>query len=125
MIEVKSDITTQWKEVLKTANELDKIKRNVPDIALKNGLNINKIPLFVVSYNGWKKIDTITTHFNHLKNIYGIFNIDSMLYKNLESVYTKESSMWMFINDIIRLSKSVDDISIDIKDYLNSKKVII
>ena len=52
VIEVKSDISKQWKEVLRTANSLSKLERNYGTGFTFGAAAGPKIPLYAVGYDG-------------------------------------------------------------------------
>lgn len=58
-IEVKSDVSTQWKEVLSTANQLSPIRRAFGATLVMGQPPTPQIPLFAVGYKGWQRVETV------------------------------------------------------------------
>jgi hypothetical protein len=103
VIEVKSDLTKQWDEVLTTARQLGSLehgtfmKQPLEDFLVQHvndevriehamrNYRLDEIPFFVVGYTGWKNIDTVADHLNYgpVNNpapIHGILVIDAGLF---------------------------------------------
>jgi hypothetical protein len=88
VIEVKSNLSSQWPEVLGTSERLAPLQRNLglTTQLLRTGLRIGpdrgrsaQIPLFAVGYTGWKTIETVL---EHLKEgpVTGILVLDEGLF---------------------------------------------
>ena len=60
VVEVKSDLASQWDEAVSTARALKPITRKF-GATMYMGPSFPNIPLFVVSYRGWKKPDTLVS----------------------------------------------------------------
>lgn len=74
-IEVKSDISSQWDEAVRTANRLHDVYRMYSYASGENPGE--KIPLFVVGYKGWKDIETLNSHLAEVADlISGILVLD-------------------------------------------------
>lgn len=80
-IEVKSDLSAQWAQVLETARALSKVKRRWGKGSAIGDPPSERIPLFAVGYRGWSKVDTIVEHLlNEGKDLVdGILVIDPCL----------------------------------------------
>ena len=59
VIEVKSDVSTQWQEVLSTANQLSPIRRKFGAAMVIGQKPTAEIPLFAVGYKGWQQVETV------------------------------------------------------------------
>jgi len=60
VIEVKSNIRSQWKQVLKTAEHLASLKRNLDYfLSAQAGPTMDRIPFFAIGYEGWRKVTTV------------------------------------------------------------------
>jgi hypothetical protein len=64
VIEIKSNIVSQWKEVEATAKQLAVLSRNYD---YPSGVSFgpragDKIPLYAVGYTGWKEFETVKGH---------------------------------------------------------------
>jgi Domain of unknown function (DUF6602) len=78
VIEVKSNIKSQWKEVESTAGQLASLVRNYdyPRGVTLGPRALAKIPLFAIGYTGWKTFETIRAHVNPQNDINGVLVID-------------------------------------------------
>lgn len=77
VVEVKSNVKAQWKEVLSTAGRLAKLTRRYG-----SGVSIGpragpKIPLYAVGYRGWSDFDSVKKHFQEHPEVSGILVIES------------------------------------------------
>ena len=77
VIEVKSDISGQWEQVTKTAEQLAKLNRKYN---YEEGVSIGprageKIPLYAVGYEGWQRFEEIEHRVDPAKGINGILVI--------------------------------------------------
>jgi hypothetical protein len=59
VIEVKSDVSNQWSEVLRTAEKLAPLRRKFQTVFNYGDAPSETIPLFAVGYVGWKELDTL------------------------------------------------------------------
>jgi hypothetical protein len=78
VIEVKSDIASQWKEVELTARQLATLARNYN---FKNGVTVGpraleRIPLYAVGYTGWKTFKPVKARVSLENGINGVLVID-------------------------------------------------
>ena len=62
VIEVKSNVATQWGEVLGTANKLAPLKRKYGSGIVSGANPLDRVPLFAVGYVGWSNIQTLKQH---------------------------------------------------------------
>jgi hypothetical protein len=79
VIEVKSDLASQWNQVEETANKLRQLQR---DYGYEGGVSIGpratpRIPLFAVGYNGWSTFEKVKEKVNLDKGINGALVIQS------------------------------------------------
>jgi hypothetical protein len=75
VIEVKSNIMSQWNEAVSTAKQLFPLVRSY-GAAMIMGPDLPKIPLFVASFVGWKQMQTVEEKLNSVNEISGILVID-------------------------------------------------
>lgn len=60
VVEVKSNVASQWEEVVSTANELSKLERMFqPPGFTPYGPPSPRIPIFAVGYKGWKTMEKV------------------------------------------------------------------
>lgn len=75
VIEVKSNVASQWNEAVSTAQQLFPLQRSY-GAAMKMGPELPKIPLFVASYSGWNQVQTVEQKIVSAQEIGGILIID-------------------------------------------------
>lgn len=93
VIEVKSDLSGQWKEVLGTAERLSALTREFGIMSVRGVEPSTRIPLYAVGYTGWKTIDTVR---ERLKDgaVQGILVIDSGIFVGKEERFQADQSPW-------------------------------
>ena len=79
VIEVKSDVSSQWNEVLSTANKLAPLKRTYGSGIVAGANPLDRVPLFAVGYVGWSKLETLQQHLSD-GPVDGILVINSGLF---------------------------------------------
>jgi hypothetical protein len=82
VIEVKSDLASQWDEAVATASKLALIQRSFQTMMTIGGGRppSGRIPLFAVGYKGWSNPGTLQKHVNDSPYIDGALVISSGLY---------------------------------------------
>lgn len=94
VIEVKSNLQSQWGEVIATAEKLKKLKRQFePPGFTPYGKPSESIPIFAVGYTGWKNIETVQEKTNSAI-VDGILIIDQGLFST-----RKDFPNGLWIND--------------------------
>jgi len=78
IIEIKSNVASQWKEVEATAKQLAVLIRNYD---YPSGVSIGprageKIPLYAVGYTGWKTFETVKGYVKRESGINGVLVIE-------------------------------------------------
>jgi hypothetical protein len=78
VIEIKSNIASQWKEVEATANQLAVLSRNYdyPSGVSFGPRTGEKIPLYAVGYTGWKDFKTVKKYLKPANGINGVLIIE-------------------------------------------------
>lgn len=99
VIEVKSDVASQWSEVLSTAKQLKPLQREFGATLTMGQKPTPRIPLYAVGYTGWNQIETLKKHIDDAA-IEGILVIDSGLYVGKTAVATGPWSLWALISSI-------------------------
>jgi hypothetical protein len=84
VIEVKSDIASQWDDVVKTAGEVKKLTRPLrrdfnPSLPPGQGYG-DPIPVFAVGYKGWSQLKTLQERLDNQGLINGVLIIDGGLF---------------------------------------------
>ncbi len=84
VIEVKSDLATQWDQVKQTSSQLKKLERRYDSSFIFGGgmAPPSRIPLFAVGYRGWKTMETVRERLNE-GIVEGILVIDSELFASV------------------------------------------
>ena len=124
VIEVKSDLVSEWNEVLKTVDKVRKIKKEYSGNIFLGCDDFTKtIPFFAVGYKGWQKEETVR---EKLKNsgVDGILIIDPGIFiaSNLFNLSKKYNGAWALWGLITCLSESLNAIKIvnaDLEKYVN------
>jgi hypothetical protein len=80
VIEVKSDAAAQWEEAVSTAKQLAPLKRVFGAIMTTDYFPEETIPLFVVGYTGWSKVETLEKHLAENPEVTGILIIEPSLF---------------------------------------------
>jgi hypothetical protein len=77
VIEVKSDLSSQWSQIQKTATAVSKLKRSFGKTHVTNDrIPGSEIPFLAVGYQGWKNIDKLREHFNVCPALHGILDLE-------------------------------------------------
>lgn len=118
VIEVKSDLSTQWGEVEKTSKKLARLKRL---FGTTSGGAPWGVPLFAVGYTGWKDIETLRKHLDQ-RIVDGILVIENGLFiwngQVTQSVTLIETAqgpwaLWAFITALLRVASTLQYTSTD------------
>jgi hypothetical protein len=84
VIEVKSDLSSQWDEVEKTARDIKNLKRPLSkdkNPPLSPGVGqLDPIPVFAVGYKGWATLETLKRRFGKEALVNGILVIEGGLF---------------------------------------------
>jgi hypothetical protein len=81
VIEVKSDLGSQWDEAVATASKLALVQRSFQNTMTFGGDPPgSRIPLFAVGYKGWSNLSTLQKYVADSPNIDGALAISSGLY---------------------------------------------
>ncbi len=113
VIEVKSDLSSQWSEVVDTATKLRQLNRTfqVPGFT-PNGPPMAHIPIFAVGYTGWKKLETVQEKANS-GVVDGVLVIDEGLFSTRKDypngLWTSDGprSLWALISCLHTATNSV------------------
>jgi hypothetical protein len=120
VIEVKSNVATQWDEALNTARALHPISRSF-GTTITMGPVFDHIPLFVVGYTGWKNAGTVQSHLNVATEISGILIIDEGIFVSSpefgDVVASGDWSLWGLITCLHLATQSLKAASTDPIQY--------
>ena len=105
VIEIKSDLSSQWDEVVRSHKALAPLQREIlPNISI--GELPKQIPHFAVGYRGWKKLETVKEKMEE-QNMDGILVLDAGLYYGKMYQGTGEQSLFTFLMTLERLTGSM------------------
>lgn len=57
--EVKSDLSTQWEQVLATTEKIKALRKHVRDLEIPGQCVVASIPVYAVGYKGWANVGTL------------------------------------------------------------------
>lgn len=80
VVEVKSNVATQWNQALHTAAQLAPLRRSFGAQMIMGPSPTDEIPLFVAAYTGWNQLSTVTQKLASTNQIHGILVIDAGLF---------------------------------------------
>ncbi len=91
VIEVKSDLSSQWLEARQKAEKIFALSRRVGAVAYTGSRPPDKIPVFVVGYDGWASPETARKKLNDCNQagivIGGILQLNPCFYVSQEPEY--------------------------------------
>ena len=145
VIEVKSDLSNQWDQVIQTHSKVNNIKRdfgggiyttNNGTLVFKSNVSVNsdefpkavepnlhsKVPFFVVGYTGWQNIETLKGKLSETQ-ISGILQLDRGFFvSNSDFRLTVEGDarcLYAFIECIQIAAKAISNPNVDTIRYVN------
>lgn len=80
VIEVKSNISSQWQQAVHTAQQLAPLRRAFGAQMIMGASPTEDIPFFVASYTGWNQLDSFRDKVQAGNGVDGILVIDSGLF---------------------------------------------
>jgi len=118
VIEVKSNLSGQWNEAVRTANALAPLQRKFGATMSFGNTPSPRIPLFAVGYTGWSTLQSLQTHLESAPHIDGALVIDTGLYASKSGIYVQGPfALWGLIVDLHRITNSLQSASTDPVDY--------
>jgi hypothetical protein len=104
VVEVKSNLSSQWAEVVATASKLAALKRRYSSGVTIGRSAGERIPLFVAGFTGWKTVETAQQHLNDAP-VDGILVVDSGCFVSTIEFYEAmcagtSLALWAFISCI-------------------------
>lgn len=107
VIEVKSNLASQWEEVKSTSLQLKRLERRYGGGMISGFQPPKQIPLFAVGYTGWKTLDKLQEKLNE-GIVEGILVIDSGFFASVPSfqklVATGTWSLWGLVASLHQLT---------------------
>lgn len=88
VIEVKSDIKRDFKDVLKKASEIKLLNRKISVIISSGQVNLQKIPFYAVGYFGFRQLEELKQKMIQSKDIDGIFIVNLPMFFKKDSIWS-------------------------------------
>ena len=121
VIEVKSSVESQWKQVIETASKLSPLQRELRGHSYVGREPATRIPFFAVGYEGWKKEDTVKEKLKE-GDIDGILVIDPGVFvssKDFGEISSSgEAALWGFISCLHEATNSIKQNTPQFYDYV-------
>lgn len=102
IIEIKSDLNSQWDEVVRSHKEIAPLRRSYRTM-VTHGTLPDYVPHFAIGYRGWKKMETVESKAKEL-GLEGILVLDSALYYGEQQWGTGAESLFTFLKAIHSLT---------------------
>lgn len=121
VIEVKSTLSSQWSQVVSTKNKVYPIRRRYRMESITRGQVPERVPFFVVAYQGWKELETLRSKIDE-EGIDGILILQpsplfaGRLYNDVCTA-TEENALWAFICALHFRATQVLDATCDLFAY--------
>lgn len=116
VIEVKSDLSSQWNEVLSSHNNLSQLRRTYADW-ISYGRMTDHIPHFAVGYRGWKTVDTVQAKLDE-SELDGILVLDSEIFCGKKYQERGPESLYAFFIALQELTGNLISAFSDYKAYV-------
>jgi hypothetical protein len=122
VIEVKSNLSAQWREVEASARALKALKRSLEGAVVQLGYLPEDVPLFAVGYTGWQSIDALRDHVRAI-DADGALVIDPGLYVSSERLsdpleLTGPQALWGLITSIHEAMTCIRVMDVDPGEYV-------
>ncbi len=115
VIEVKSDLSGKWGEVLSSSSRLKTLRRSYSDW-ISYGKMAHQIPYFAVGYRGWKTMDTLQRKFQQ-SDLDGLLVLDSGLFCGKKYQEKGPASLYAFFMALQELTGGLISALSDYKAY--------
>ena len=118
VIEVKSNLSGQWDEAIRTANLLAPLQRNFGATMSFGNPPSSCIPMFAVGYTGWTTLPPLQNHLAGALHIDGALVINSGLHVSKSGISVQGPlALWGLIVDLHRITNSLQSASTDPAAY--------
>lgn len=97
VIEVKSDIATQWAEVEKTASAVRTLTRKISAVMHVGDAPNPKIPILAIGYKGWQSYQPLVDRIDK-GSVDAILVIESGLFASKRGTASEQKGLWAFIS---------------------------
>ena len=129
VVEVKSDLSSQWGEAKRTAELLAPVTRTFgATISLGAGLMLGgggrqMVPLYLVGYKGWKTAATVREKLAECPNVAGILVIDGGFFCSADVEAEGAHGLWAFICHLYHQISSVQGAATYPLSYIDPPKI--
>ncbi len=122
VVEVKSDVSAQWEEVVTSVSALRRIRRSLKGAVVQIGDISEDVPFFAVGYRGWQRPETIREHLQAL-DIDGVLVIDPGIYVSNQRFsdpveLSGPSALWGFISSLHETMTCIRVMDVDPHEYI-------
>lgn len=123
VIEVKSDLTLQWKEAVATAKRVSPLRRSFGStMTMGQSPPTDRIPIFAVGYKGWANVDTAKKHIDAAEGIDGLLTIDPGVFVSSREFMgvtaTSDHALWALISVLHMVTNSLQAASSNPISYI-------
>lgn len=122
VVEVKSNISSQWSQAQHTARKLAPLHRSFGATMVMGGMSPTpSIPLFVAGYTGWSNLQTLQSNLAKTPEIAGVLVIDSGLFATSQQfggmTATGPWALWGLISILHLITNALQAASTNPIDY--------
>ena len=121
VIEIKSDISSQWDQVRQTATQLAKVKRTLNNWMIREGQPLGEqIPLFVVGYKGWTSMASLAAKLKDEQGlgIWGILVVEHGLFMTAGGLASEGAwALWGMITSLNHITTNLMSASSSPHEY--------
>lgn len=123
VVEVKSNVASQWTEVLGTASALAPLSRKFGATMIMGQAPQLTIPLFAVGYKGWSTAEAVARYLSQTPTVAGILVIESGLFAMQPAyggltVQGEAEALWGLVCGIHLVTSGLRAASTDPTEYL-------
>ncbi|MEL6947668.1 MAG: DUF6602 domain-containing protein [Pseudomonadota bacterium] len=123
VIEVKSNASSQWDQACKTAEQLAPLRRSFGSTMVMGGFPPQEqIPLFVVGYTGWSKIETLQSKLAQQPHVSRILIVENQLFATQHHLgglaATGPYALWGLITSLHLIANSLQAASTNPFEYI-------
>lgn len=117
VVEVKSNVASQWGQAQQTAQQLAPLRRTYGATMTMGLAPTPQIPLFIAGYTGWSTMQTLQSHLSQNPDIAGILVIDSGLFATQPQFHginaTGPWALWGLISILHHITNGLQAASTD------------
>jgi hypothetical protein len=126
VLEIKSNVASQWDEVVSTAEKLAPLRKKLFAHSYVGTPPFEQIPFFAVGYTGWKDIETVKEKITMTPGISGILVIDPGIFVTGDKYWGMGAvgpwALWLLISTLHVVTSSLKSASMDPFQYVGEEK---